>query len=254
MNNRMFGKRTLAIVASAGLVLSLAATVLADAPEPDGILITDVEISGLTVTLSGTWAWSRGCDGGSIDGDRDVGWAVDWNDPDAAGNELVTGIEVGTPTDNLVHQRPSGEIGDCGGDTNVATGPWGPISHEYTTAGLYEVCVVLYDVDIPPDSDGSHSVIAGGPDHNTDNSIEDPDEEFGEGACAEFEFTVEESEEPSAEESVLAGTGTPEQSTADTALSQSGANPIPTIAFSLILLASLATLAYANVKTVRNRS
>ena len=39
----------------------------------------------------------------------------------------------------------------------------------------------------------------------------------------------------------------------DTALSLDGASPLPTIAFSLILLASLGGLAYANVKTVRNR-
>ena len=53
---------------------------------------------------------------------------------------------------------------------------------------------------------------------------------------------------------VEAGTGTPAASLANTSLSQSGVSPIPTIAFALILLASLATLAYANVKTVRSRS
>ena len=57
----------------------------------------------------------------------------------------------------------------------------------------------------------------------------------------------------SAEQSVHAGTGTPAQSQSDTALSAIGSNPLPTIAFSLILLASLSTLAYANVKSVRNR-
>ena len=51
-----------------------------------------------------------------------------------------------------------------------------------------------------------------------------------------------------------AGTGTPAASTSNTALFGNGSSPLPTIAFSLILLASLGGLAYANVKTVRNRS
>jgi hypothetical protein len=58
----------------------------------------------------------------------------------------------------------------------------------------------------------------------------------------------------SAEGSVKAGTGTPAASTSNTALFGDGSNPLPTVAFSLILLASLGTLAYANVKTVRSRS
>jgi hypothetical protein len=41
----------------------------------------------------------------------------------------------------------------------------------------------------------------------------------------------------------------------DTATSLPGfAGPLATIAFGLILLASLGTLAYANVRSVRNRS
>jgi hypothetical protein len=56
----------------------------------------------------------------------------------------------------------------------------------------------------------------------------------------------------SAEGSVKAGTGTPAASTSNTALFGDGSNPLPTIAFSLILLASLGALAYANVKSVRS--
>jgi hypothetical protein len=56
----------------------------------------------------------------------------------------------------------------------------------------------------------------------------------------------------SAEGSVKAGTGTPAASTSNTALFGDGSNPLPTILFSLILLASLGTLAYANVKSVRS--
>ena len=67
------------------------------------------------------------------------------------------------------------------------------------------------------------------------------------------EQSVAESEEASGEQSVEAGTGTPEESTVDSSLFGEGSSPLPTIAFSLILLASLGGLAYANVKTVRNR-
>ena len=59
---------------------------------------------------------------------------------------------------------------------------------------------------------------------------------------------------PSAESSVLAGTGTPAESQPDTAQSRDGVNPLPTIGFSFLLVAALATLAYANVKTVRSRN
>ena len=57
----------------------------------------------------------------------------------------------------------------------------------------------------------------------------------------------------SAEGSVKAGTGTPAASTSNTALFGDGSSPLPTVVFSLILLASLGALAYANVKTVRRR-
>jgi hypothetical protein len=56
------------------------------------------------------------------------------------------------------------------------------------------------------------------------------------------------------EESVEAGTGTPAESVPDGAMSFIGSNPIATLAFGLILLASLAGLAFANVKSARSRS
>jgi hypothetical protein len=64
--------------------------------------------------------------------------------------------------------------------------------------------------------------------------------------------SAEQSVEASGEQSVEAGTGTPEESVSDGALFLNGVGPLPTIAFSLILLASLGTLAYANVKSVRS--
>ena len=61
-------------------------------------------------------------------------------------------------------------------------------------------------------------------------------------------------ESASGEQSVEAGTGTPAESQPNSALSAIGGSALPTIAFSLILLASLGALAYANVKSVRNIS
>jgi hypothetical protein len=56
------------------------------------------------------------------------------------------------------------------------------------------------------------------------------------------------------EGSVAGGTGTPEPSQPDTAMGlQGGPSPVPTVAFALILLTALGTLAWANVKVARNR-
>jgi len=55
----------------------------------------------------------------------------------------------------------------------------------------------------------------------------------------------------SGEQSVEAGTGTPAASIPNGALPSGGSSPLPMIAFSLILLTSLGSLAFANVKAVR---
>ncbi len=60
---------------------------------------------------------------------------------------------------------------------------------------------------------------------------------------------------PTPEGSVQGGTGTPEPSQPDTAMGVNGGpSPIPTVAFGLILVAALGTLAWANVKSARNRA
>jgi hypothetical protein len=66
--------------------------------------------------------------------------------------------------------------------------------------------------------------------------------------------SASQAESASGEQSVEAGTGTPEESTADSSFFGAASSALPTILFSLILLASLGTLAYANVKTVRSRN
>ena len=68
----------------------------------------------------------------------------------------------------------------------------------------------------------------------------------------ESSASAEESVPESGEQSVKISTGTPEESSPDGALSLNGAGALPTIAFSLILLASLGGLAYANVKAARS--
>jgi hypothetical protein len=60
--------------------------------------------------------------------------------------------------------------------------------------------------------------------------------------------------EESGDELVEADTGTPAGSMPDGAQAIDGSSPLPTIAFSLVLLASLGTLAFANVKASRNIS
>jgi len=82
---------------------------------------------------------------------------------------------------------------------------------------------------------------------SADESVaESADESVGEGESGA------ESASESGNQGVEAGTGTPAESTPDGALPFGGSSPLPTIAFSLILLASLGGLAYANVKSVRN--
>lgn len=56
----------------------------------------------------------------------------------------------------------------------------------------------------------------------------------------------------SGDQAVKGDTGTPEGSMPDGAQSLGGSSPLPTIAFSLILLASLGALAFANVKAGRS--
>src|SRR6185503_12842029 len=69
-------------------------------------------------------------------------------------------------------------------------------------------------------------------------------ESVSEAESASEAESVPESEAASGEQSVEAGTGTPAESTPNGALSLNGVGALPTILFSLILLASLGALAY----------
>lgn len=79
---------------------------------------------------------------------------------------------------------------------------------------------------------------------------------FGEEESPSEEQSVSEAQSASAtpEGSVEAGTGTPAQSLPDNAMPFIGGNPLPTLVFGMTLLASLAGLAFANVRSARSRS
>jgi len=260
MNNRAFGRRTLAIVGASTMVLALATSVFANAANPGSTVTPTVD--GLKVTLSGTWTWlkdegGQGCDGGLLTGKRDVGFAADWGDA-FAGNFVQSkgaadgvGYNVGDALDNIVHQRAAEDIGACAGDAENSTGSWGPISHTYAAAGTYTVCVLMYDIHYSDAerttlNDASELVASGASkdDHNKDNSAETNGFVAGGPDCAGATTTIVIPPPPPPGGGVLG----------NNAVAQGGVTPIPTIVFSLILLAALGTLAYANVKTVRNRS
>jgi hypothetical protein len=81
---------------------------------------------------------------------------------------------------------------------------------------------------------------------------EEVEESVPESVSESVPESAEQSVAESGEQSVKISTGTPEESAPDGALSLNGVGALPTIAFSLILLASLGALAYANVKSVRS--
>jgi hypothetical protein len=254
MQPKALGKRSLAVFAASAMILSVAATVLADAPDP-AAGGPSASVDGLTVTVNGTWTWPSRPDcapNDAKDSIRQVGFAVDWGDPAAPGNPIgATGFDVGVlagdannPTDNAVHLA-----GNC-------TGTWGPLSHTYAAAGSYDVCVIMYDMTTPAKETGYHSLIAGGDDRNGDNSAEKNGQTPLGNGC--FKTTIEVATPPASEtpaQSVEAGTGTPAATQPNTSLGLLGGGGIlPSIAFSLILLTALGSLAYASVRTARSRS
>jgi hypothetical protein len=110
----------------------------------------------------------------------------------------------------------------------------------------------LYVYDPPVTEDSGLTTPTGQQISHVSFCFHQPPEE-SESPSAEQSVESSASAEESGEQSVKISTGTPEESTADSSLFGKGSNPLATIAFSLILLASLGGLAYANVKTVRSR-
>lgn len=171
-------RRGLALIAATLLSSSLlfvtsVAVVLADSPLPGTI---NASVSGMTATVSGSWTWDGrkpGCD------DKYAGWQVHWSDPDDPGNPLKdgTGYFVGTASDNTIRTNQ-----EC-----AAAGVTSPMSHTYATPGTYTVCIVMYDIhrgDLG--KSGGHGSVAGGPDRNKDNSVEDGKLAFGGPGCTQL--------------------------------------------------------------------
>ena len=181
-------KGSVLVILMALLSAMFAIQAVADAPDPtlpfSASVVVDPVSGNSTLTLSGAWAWTtheRDCNEDRFG----VGWAVDWNDPGQAGNNLNnTGVFVGSaaaglnPADNSVHYYD--DLPRCGvynGTYN--TGQWGPMTHVYSpNQTSFSVCVVTYDLhfdgndsdDVKP-NDLIAAAIAPAK-YNKDNSVE----------------------------------------------------------------------------------
>ena len=171
-----------AVLVVVSAITFVVATAFADAPMTTGTIsvsVGPVKLVGgtmvRTLTVNGTWSWPA--HNSDCNGDRaGAGYAVDWNDPNQAGNHVTTlnsqSIDVGAaaanafnPPDDEVHPTPAdpGSFAlfndpfytnvpptktdlannnwksGCGtfDPVNVFnSGTWGPLSHTYTVAAL----------------------------------------------------------------------------------------------------------------------
>lgn len=147
---------------------------MADSPYPSSITANVLPNGNgtTTVTVSGSLAWDNfSCDDAK---GKHAGYNVVWNDPNAAGYELpgTNGVGVAVSTfgqtiDNTVHPAT------C---TSGGSAVFGSISHIYSSASPLptQVCAVAYHwEDNKAGSTGGHSLVAGGPSRNDDNSVEE---------------------------------------------------------------------------------
>ena len=198
------GRAAAALVGILSLLSGLMfAAARADSPDPKlpftGSSVVNADGS-VTLTVQGDWAWTThhsDCNSNRYA----VGWAVDWNDSSQPGNVVGQAngngpvVDVGTaaanalnPADNAVHYAPSAPR--CGTYDPVAgynSGTWGPLSHTYPKGVPTIVpCVVTYDVHKATGSE----VVAGGQNHNHDNSVQsNQNTPLGNG-CFPFTFPV----------------------------------------------------------------
>lgn len=236
---RRKGRTSIVAFAPIVLLLALAAPVIAGSvvtdPEPDKACPADFG--------TGVVSWYK----------TTVG------DPASPATWTVTvefTVEGGTCEVSLAtYELPSGDFGIPQTLFDSDTGTFGPGTHTLTASlphvGDMPGCFAQYDFVFGPalqTVDGTskygdrqiRSRIVGTEACTAENTPE--------GSVAEGTST------PSPEGSVQGGTGTPEPSQPDTAMGlQGGPSPIPTIAFGMILLASLGSLAYVNVKAARAR-
>lgn len=174
---------------ASGAVLATAVSASADSPNPSNVQSGTAVMNPdgtITVTVTTSWVWSnkkcsqvdQGTTGGAL-----PGYAVAWGDNTA--NSIGTGAfqtYVGDAQDNAVH-IPGTSCTDNGGSA-PSTGTFtSGVSHTYA-AGTTNIapCVVTYHVNSSTAS-GNHSQIAGGTNHNTDNSVEE-NESLASDSCA----------------------------------------------------------------------
>ena len=154
-------------------VAASAMAAMADSPSPTSITASVANSAAapgaMTVTVSGNLAWLHG---GQCGNNKGAGFAVAWGDAQNPGNPVSGSVAVGTTltkfgeaADNAVHAT------SCNGTTAT----FGPISHTYANSHDMpsQVCAVAYHYDSKT-TKGAHSMIAGGPGYNTDNSLDEP--------------------------------------------------------------------------------
>jgi uncharacterized repeat protein (TIGR01451 family) len=158
------------LLSIAGIITAGPASANAADPLPTTTGSATVAPNGdVAVTVSGTWSWlSQTCTGRF-----GTGWAVAWGDPNEPGNPVPTTnpvLLVGTPTDNTVHYNVIAPLGTCDAN-NHPTGPWTD-THTYKAGTpIGNICVNMYDLHKSP-ADQPNDFIAGGANHNKDNSVE----------------------------------------------------------------------------------
>jgi hypothetical protein len=195
MTSRVRAVALLTVVAAFALLAALA---WGDAADPvlsstTGNVVTNGDGSH-TVTVQGQWQWTTHHSDCNTNRSG-VGYAVDWHDPTAPGNHVTTlngvSIDVGTPSDNVVHPTPGPVFQDIGNPSqwqswrsgcgafngSYNTGSWGPISHTYpaSVSGPFSICALMYDVHGKSSGtapNGEKEVTAGGDGHNGDNSAQ----------------------------------------------------------------------------------
>lgn len=198
----------------------------ADAPDPDlnsapNVTANVLQDGTIRVTVTGQWKWTTHTTNCNND-KRGVGVAIDWNDPNEPGNHVTTlngvSIDVGTPTDNVVHPTtsvglPSGTMVDIASPADYRnwrsgcgtygydpvlrksynSGNYGPITHDYKPIGgklqsNIRLCALMYDVHLAANGgapNGTKEVTAGGNNDNSDNSAQKNGSTPGGNACKE---------------------------------------------------------------------
>ena len=212
--SRRYGKVrriTVALATVAAVTVGMLAVTIAsagaDAADVTSASAVSVVVNGdgsITVTLAGSWAWTTKDNDCNLDR-FGVGWAADWNDPNAPGNHVTTlgsdSIDVGVATansfnvaDNNVRyyaDTPRCGVFDAGlgyntgtygahvDQTSGITGFNGFLTHTYAPGTTtIAPCVVVYDIHKEnnnlndPQPEDLKAGQVGNEGHNGDNSAE----------------------------------------------------------------------------------